>query len=389
MVLLYEFQGVSAMKQLKRGLVSVLILSLLVAFFPSKTLFALDTSTTTGTVTVGNVQGKTGDEVQITLSFDAPVTIQSLVISELDYDNNKLELIDGEWNLENAFIADWNSNGNNDGVLAFTENKTISGDFFTFTFKIIEDVNDGDTSVTCNVGARAKVSGGSDKVLDITVNEGKVTIQAIKKQIIVASGKGYLGKQISVPISLENNLGIASMLLSVNYDSSVLELVSVTDSEKLGEALHSDTLNAIPYTLCWMNSTITENITYNGEIVVLTFNVLDTATLGDTKIEVSYDYDNDDILDCDMNAVKFLTVDGTITISDVLLGDVNDDGKVNLRDGMVLQRYIARWSGYTAETINMAAADVNADGKVNLRDGMILQRHIAKWNGYKELPYTE
>lgn len=377
------------MKQLKRGLVSVLIMSLLVAIFPSKTLLALDTNTTIGSVTVGNAQGKTGDEVQVALSFDDPVTIQSLAISEIDYDKNKLELIGGEWNLENAFIADWNSNGNDDGVLAFTENKTISGKFFTFTFKIIEDVNDGDASITCNVGARAKTPSGSDKVLDITVNEGKVTIQAIKKQIVVASGKGYLGKQVSVPISLKNNPGIASMLLSVNYDTSVLQLVSVTDGEKLGEALHSDTLNAIPYTLCWMNSTITENITYNGEIAVLTFKVLDTATLGDTKIEVSYDYNNDDILDCDMNAVKFLTVDGTITISDVLLGDVNDDGKVNLRDGMVLQRYIARWSGYTADTINMAAADVNADGKVNLRDGMILQRHIAKWSGYNELPYTE
>lgn len=174
-------EGVNVVKQLKRGLLGVLCLLLLVAYFPSMTIFASGESATTGMVTVGNAQGKVGEEVQITLSFDDSVTIQSLAISEIDYDKNKLELVNGEWNLKNSFIADWNSNGNDDGVLAFAENKTISGKFFTFTFKITEDAKDGDTSITCNVGARAKVSGGSDKVLDITVNEGKVTIETIKQ----------------------------------------------------------------------------------------------------------------------------------------------------------------------------------------------------------------
>lgn len=375
------------MKQLKKGLVGLLVLTLLVAYFPVKTLLAEETLSTTSIV-LSEAKGKTGDEVEVTLSATQEIMVKALAISELEYDKTKLQLVSGEWNLD-GILSDWGSYNEEEGVLAFEENTLVNGEFFTLTFEIIEESEDCDVAVTCKVGAKEMQDDGTEKDLELTVGAGKVTVETIKKQIVVGSGKGYIGKQISVPISLENNPGIASMLLSVNYDTNVLKLNSVTDGEKLGLAIHSDDLTAVPYTLCWMNSTTTENITYNGEVVVLVFDVLENATLGDTVIEVTYDYANDDILDCEMNPVKFQIVNGIYTITDVLIGDVNSDGKVNLKDGMVLQRYIAKWSGYTADTINMAAADVNADGKVNLKDGMVLQRYIAKWSGYDELPYIE
>jgi len=378
---------VRGLKQLKKGLVGLLVLTLLVAYFPVKTLLAEETLSTTSIV-LSEAKGKTGDEVEVTLSATQEIMVKALAISELEYDKTKLQLVSGEWNLD-GILSDWGSYNEEEGVLAFEENTLVNGEFFTLTFEIIEESEDCDVAVTCKVGAKEMQDDGTEKDLELTVGAGKVTVETIKKQIVVGSGKGYIGKQISVPISLENNPGIASMLLSVNYDTNVLKLNSVTDGEKLGLAIHSDDLTAVPYTLCWMNSTTTENITYNGEVVVLVFDVLENATLGDTVIEVTYDYANDDILDCEMNPVKFQIVNGIYTITDVLIGDVNSDGKVNLKDGMVLQRYIAKWSGYTADTINMAAADVNADGKVNLKDGMVLQRYIAKWSGYDELPYIE
>lgn len=71
----------------------------------------------------------------------------------------------------------------------------------------------------------------------------------------------------------------------------------------------------------------------------------------------------------------------------VLLGDLDGDGKVNVKDNMYLARYLAEWPGY--DEIDLAAADLNGDGKVNVKDNMILARHLAEWAGYETLPIAE
>ena len=71
----------------------------------------------------------------------------------------------------------------------------------------------------------------------------------------------------------------------------------------------------------------------------------------------------------------------------VLYGDVNGDGNVNTKDRMVLTRYLAGMTGYTADMIDMKAADVNCDGTVNAKDRMILTRYLAQWTAYPELPH--
>ncbi len=69
-----------------------------------------------------------------------------------------------------------------------------------------------------------------------------------------------------------------------------------------------------------------------------------------------------------------------------IVGDVNRDGLVNTQDRILLARYLAKWIGYDAERIDLAAADVNGDGRVNTQDRIILARYLAKWIGYEELP---
>ena len=70
----------------------------------------------------------------------------------------------------------------------------------------------------------------------------------------------------------------------------------------------------------------------------------------------------------------------------VVLGDVNNDGVIDTLDRMALNRYLANWDGYDANSINMAAADVNGDGIVDTLDRMTLNRHLANWEGYESLP---
>ncbi len=207
-------------------------------------------------------------------------------------------------------------------------------------------------------------------------------------KIIVADSNGTKGSYISVAVSLENNPGLVSMTLNVAYDSSAMSLVEVEDLGKIGSAVHSDQYTN-PYVLCWANDTATQDYVVNGDIVILTFKIKDTAQAGDYKVSVSYDYDRFGIYNSQVQPIRFFTYEGTISVSDALIGDVNNDGFVDGVDRLTLTRYLANWSGYTADTINMVAADVNADGFVDGVDRLILTRHLANWSGYGQLPHSE
>ena len=61
--------------------------------------------------------------------------------------------------------------------------------------------------------------------------------------------------------------------------------------------------------------------------------------------------------------------------SDVLIGDVNGDGRINARDARALLRYLA---GLAEDgEVDLATADFNGDGRINARDARALLQHLA------------
>ncbi len=59
------------------------------------------------------------------------------------------------------------------------------------------------------------------------------------------------------------------------------------------------------------------------------------------------------------------------------LGDVNGDGKVNTTDGVILDRFLARWEGFYVDSL---LSDMNQDGVINSTDSTLLKRYLAGWN---------
>ena len=204
-------------------------------------------------------------------------------------------------------------------------------------------------------------------------------------QIVVESKTTSAGSTVAVNISIANNPGFVTMGIQVAYDSN-LTLLSVSDTGLVPGQMFSTEIEN-PQPLYWANPTATADCTVNGKIATLTFKVADNAEEGECHIRVSYDYDNYDIYNQSGEAVQFATVNGTLTVTDVVYGDVNGDGRVNNLDGMVLMRHLAKWPSYPASMIS-PGADVNADGRINNLDGMILMRHLAKWPAYATLPYS-
>ena len=66
---------------------------------------------------------------------------------------------------------------------------------------------------------------------------------------------------------------------------------------------------------------------------------------------------------------------------DPAAADIDQDGRVDTRDAMLLTRYVNGWEGIT---IDLTLADLDADGEVGVRDAMIITRYVNGWEGYDE-----
>lgn len=65
-------------------------------------------------------------------------------------------------------------------------------------------------------------------------------------------------------------------------------------------------------------------------------------------------------------------------------GDVNGNGRVDIADPIIIQRYLAKWDGY-AEYIVYDSADVYNLGTIDICDAVYIVRHLAGWVGYEDL----
>ena len=62
----------------------------------------------------------------------------------------------------------------------------------------------------------------------------------------------------------------------------------------------------------------------------------------------------------------------------IMYGDLDGDGRVDVNDATVLQRYIAEYTDLSDR--QLAAADVNGDGMVTIDDVTHLQRYLAEYD---------
>ena len=73
-----------------------------------------------------------------------------------------------------------------------------------------------------------------------------------------------------------------------------------------------------------------------------------------------------------------------ITVSNLRLGDVNNDGCIDLNDVLKVQKHVAKTITLTGK--ELYAADVNGDGVVDSKDVQAIQEYIAKF--FKHFTYT-
>ena len=123
------------------------------------------------------------------------------------------------------------------------------------------------------------------------------------------------GSTAKITISLADNPGLIVLRLMVEYDDEYFSIKSVTDGSKLGLNTHSNTYDKSPYVLYWNNPLRTTNITANGDIAVITFDIDEDTPNGTYDIGLyAADYD---VLTTDLKKIgdDFDYYDGSITVT--------------------------------------------------------------------------
>lgn len=214
------------------------------------------------------------------------------------------------------------------------------------------------------------------QTLTVTVGSGSATydVQVVEGALptirVDVDQKAFIGKEITATVRLENNPGLVSMKLSIDYDTTKFELMEIREVD--GFDIEHGPLTS-PLIVNWVDA-ISPNNTTNGVFVQLIFKVKDDAVEGPTPITVRYDAD--DLFDYDLEPVLFNVVNAETDVRKSLPGDLNNDGKVNIRDLGVLQQYLNGWE----MTFEESAADLTADGKINIRDLGLLQQYLNGWD---------
>ena len=107
--------------------------------------------------------------------------------------------------------------------------------------------------------------------------------------------------------------------------------------------------------------------------IIQAIKIKDTAADGTYVVTAGVD----EVYDSNMNKTKCKPAVDKVKVASRLPGDVNEDGKVDGRDLLLLARYNAEFP----VTINESNADVDANGSVDGRDLLILARYNAEFPG--------
>lgn len=342
-----------------------------------------------------NSEAKVGDVANVEISY-AEGDVHNAALEDVSFRtmNGSVTVRDHAWSTpEYQWAADYSSctaivRCNCGETLKETVTTTVetvaatceSAGSNTYTATFTNEVFAAQTAVVeiPQLGHRYTVSGNADGSEWIyTCACGAVKTEAVaagSPVLMVSDASGAKDEIVKVTVSVKNNPGFSWLTFDLNYDSTVLALVDAASCGAFNE------VSRVGNTVSIGGINETENCYTDENLVTLSFKLLADCKEG-TPVGISYLPAN--MLNFDSETVLFAIDNGVVSVFDYLLGDVNGDGLVNLKDVTLLTRYRAGWD----VKIIKPAADVNKDSVIDLKDISILRRHLADWVGYEALPY--
>ena len=131
--------------------------------------------------------------------------------------------------------------------------------------------------------------------------------------IIIDNVTANANDTVEVSVQIINNPGIIGMTLSLQYDESALSLTAIEKGNALGEMTFTRPKELKSgCQLPWDAEEVLPEDATNGEILKLSFKVLDTAAKGTYAVALAYN--EGAIIDNDMMPVAVSIINGSITV---------------------------------------------------------------------------
>ena len=180
------------------------------------------------------------------------------------------------------------------------------------------------------------------------------------------------GKTVTVPVSIAGNPGFAGFTFTITAD----EGLSLTKISKAGILSESEsgamTPNVAKGQVNWTNYS---NDLGDGDLLLLTFNVDENAADGNYHVRLALkDGKDSNFVNEHERSIPACFVDGTVTVSSVVYGDLSGDEDITSSDCVMLARYLVGLQEFTWK--QLTAADVNHDGDVTAADAVMLAKFI-------------
>lgn len=323
------------------------------------TAVAVGTATITATSTDGSNVSATC-KVTVVANKDAAVSeLQSLVDKAQNlYDNSS----------EGTEIGQYASGSRSELLAVIKEVKakissTMSDDDLTdCTTKISEAIETFNSK---------KVSAGEDT--DVT---------AYDNVIFIENTKAGVGSQVTLSVKMNNTMKVQGLQYDAYLPDGITFVQNDDESYKADLSLARTTANKMTWfsptlqtsgALRMMAASIT-GYTFDGnegEVATIVVDVPSGLEAGDYPIILK-----DLVMSSpDGEVVEVPYVKSTLTVSSYTLGDVNNDGKINVADITVLSNKVM---GGSPAVFNEQAADINKDSKLNVGDVTALSNIILK-----------
>jgi hypothetical protein len=205
----------------------------------------------------------------------------------------------------------------------------------------------------------------------ITISESMVSDGPIVNVEMITACKGEIG--VRVPIRITNNTGIGDAFIKFEFpDDLILSAFDGTGGMSVDIANSLVASKAV-----WLQDS-DETTGYTGSLLVtLVFDISSEATEGLKEIKVIAAESSYSTPMARSVFVGYLS-GGGITVTNIMIGDCNGDGKIDAADVTYLKRSIAGRPGFEKNN----AMDCNKDGKIDAADVTYLKRAIAKRPGF-------
>ncbi len=330
-------------------------------------------------VTIGDKKGKPGDVVEIPVYITENPGVNMMQFT-VDFDDSLMTFVEVEWDDAFSNEATLTAGTEEDGLLYLqmicndgSKNCTTVGQFATLRFKLDNKARAGKYFLNGSFNKKQILDKDAEYV-PMTIADGSLRVRTVtfpSSAEVVTEAKP--GETVFVPVTVECDTDVMSLQVDVDFDASSLLFVDAMTPELEGcDISISDDGKTLLLASGDFEKPISGTIT-----TILEFQVAEDAPLD--EYEVSASYEEDAILSTiggTINPALLGVSGGLVKVTDAggaMLGDANSDEAVNMKDVLLMRKFLANLT----DELDMTAADVNMDGDVNMKDVLMLRKFLA------------